>query len=180
MVNKQPKRGWWSTFVVILIMQRNHSEMPLKFQTTTVVSTCTLLFWMTIRNIAEVSPSLHPLHTHSCPILPCSVPELEVVNSKGLSTQHLTTLMQKLDNEASKLKGEVMLLELSQHVQDFLHAHNKPPFKSFYEEMMVNKQKEQEKITREEQRKMQIMKRKEEKHVSETSSYVTGLLVSEL
>ena len=35
-----------------------------------------------------------------------------------------------------------MIFELAQHVQKFLHKHNKPPLGSFYDEM-VNKKKEQ-------------------------------------
>ena len=58
-----------------------------------------------------------------------------------------------------------MILELCQCVQTYLHAHNRPPAPSFYDEMMKNKQKELEKVAREEQKKVELMKRKEEMEV---------------
>ena len=68
---------------------------------------------------------------------------------------------------ARKLKGEVMVLELAQHVQTFLHAYNQPPAKSFYEQMLTNKRKQEEKQKQEQQRKMELLKKKEEKQVCE-------------
>ena len=71
---------------------------------------------------------------------------------------------------ALKLKGEVMVLELAQHVQTFLHAYNQPPAKSFYEQMLTNKRKQEEKQKQEQQRKMELLKKKEEKQVCEKMS----------
>lgn len=58
-----------------------------------------------------------------------------------------------------------MIFELAQHVQTFLHAHNHPPCKSFYEEMMKNKMKKEEQLAQEHQKKADLLKRKEEKEV---------------
>lgn len=71
---------------------------------------------------------------------------------------------------AKDLEGEVMIYELCQHIQKFLHEHNKPGFSSFYEEM-VSKQQEriqyelQERQLKENQERQilqdEILKRKE-------------------
>ena len=60
---------------------------------------------------------------------------------------------------------QVMILNLAQHVQQYLHTNNKPPAPSFYEEMMSNKRKQEERLAEEQQRKLEVLKRKEEKEV---------------
>lgn len=64
-------------------------------------------------------------------------------NSQGVSNALLTQLHDELEKKAHSLKGEEMIFQLAQHVQEFLHRHNKPGIKSFYEEML-NRQKEEE------------------------------------
>lgn len=58
----------------------------------------------------------------------------------------LEELSKQLENQALKLKGEVMIYELSQTVQTFLHTHNKPPALSFYDEMITQKLKRDQEI----------------------------------
>ena len=58
-----------------------------------------------------------------------------------------------------------MILELAQHIQKFLHKHNKPPTKSFYDEMLSNNKRKEEKLALEEQKKLDILKKKEDKKV---------------
>ncbi|XP_049955903.1 eIF-2-alpha kinase GCN2 [Schistocerca serialis cubense] len=82
------------------------------------------------------------LHVICSENYPEDVPTLILERSKGLSVAVLLQLKTELENLAQKLKGEVMVFELAQHVQKFLHLHNKPAFKSFYEEM-VTRQHEQ-------------------------------------
>lgn len=65
-------------------------------------------------------------------------------NSKGLSTTVLQELSQKLEKSANELVGEEMIFQLSQCVQEFLHKHNKPTSKSFYEEMLQRKKEQEE------------------------------------
>uniref|UniRef100_A0A8D0FWA2 non-specific serine/threonine protein kinase n=1 Tax=Strix occidentalis caurina TaxID=311401 RepID=A0A8D0FWA2_STROC len=60
-----------------------------------------------------------------------------------------------------------MIFELADHVQSFLSEHNKPPSKSFHEEMLKNHQKEQERLAQEELRRAQEVKRREEQEVRE-------------
>ena len=50
-----------------------------------------------------------------------------------------------------------MMFQLINHTQSFLYANNKPPAKSFYDQMMTNKQKE----TEEKQRKDEEIKRQQ-------------------
>lgn len=76
-----------------------------------------------------------------------------------MSDALLYELQSQLKERANKLKGEVMIFELAQHVQAFLHEHNKPGTKSFYEEML-SRQKEREQI------KMRAQKLEEDREVS--------------
>ena len=62
-----------------------------------------------------------------------------------------------------------MVLQLTHHVQTCLHKHNKPQL-SFYEKMMANKQKEEERklAAKREKQQMEIRanKEREENEVS--------------
>lgn len=60
---------------------------------------------------------------------------------------------------------QVMIFELADYVQSFLSEYNKPPLKSFHEEMLKNQQKEQERLALEEERRIQDLRRKEEQMV---------------
>ena len=64
---------------------------------------------------------------------------------------------------------QVMVLQLAHHVQTCLHKHNKPQL-SFYDKMMANKRKEEERILAAEQQKLQkeieANKEREENEVS--------------
>ncbi|XP_052902720.1 eIF-2-alpha kinase GCN2 [Anopheles moucheti] len=71
----------------------------------------------------------------------CS-PKLELKNSVGLSDSLVREFTEKLQQLADDLKGEVMIFELANNVQAFLHQHNVPPKGSFYDEMLANQQKQ--------------------------------------
>lgn len=66
-----------------------------------------------------------------------------------------------------------MIFELADHVQSFLSEYNKPPSKSFHEEMLKNHQKEQERLAQEELRRAQEVKRREEQEVREIEVWIT-------
>ncbi|XP_015183399.1 PREDICTED: eukaryotic translation initiation factor 2-alpha kinase 4 isoform X2 [Polistes dominula] len=68
---------------------------------------------------------------------PDVVPTMELKNSQGLSNQQVEILYSELKRLACQLSGEVMIFELAQHVQKYLHEHNKPSYSSFYEEMII-------------------------------------------
>ena len=74
-----------------------------------------------------------------------SVPKIKLENSKGLSDNLLFQLQRDLERTANALKGEEMVFQLSQHVQEFLHRHNKPASKSFYDEMLQRQKEKKEK-----------------------------------
>lgn len=76
-------------------------------------------------------------------------PKILLEKSRGLSNATLIQLQTDLENLAQDLKGEVMIFELAQFVQVFLHKHNKPGAKSFYDEMLLLKQEKE----KEEQKK---------------------------
>ncbi|CAM4576104.1 unnamed protein product [Lepidochelys olivacea] len=98
---------------------------------------------------------------------PDSVPEIQLKNAKGLSNENINLLKSRLEELAKQRCGEVMIFELADHIQSFLSEYNKPPSKSFHEEMLKNQQKEQERLAQEEQRRMQEAKRREEQEQRE-------------
>jgi translation initiation factor 2-alpha kinase 4 len=88
------------------------------------------------------------------------IPTIQLQGSRGLSHEQVAVLSSELENLAMKLMGEVMIFELSQHVQKYLHEHNKPGYSSFYEEMVS---RHQERIQYEMQEKQ--MKEDKERQV---------------
>lgn len=58
-----------------------------------------------------------------------------------------------------------MVLSLCQHVQTFLHAHNKPPTKSFYDEMLLNQQRQEMKKAKAMEKQLELQRQKDEKTV---------------
>ncbi|XP_060031085.1 eIF-2-alpha kinase GCN2 isoform X2 [Erinaceus europaeus] len=78
------------------------------------------------------------------PNYPDVVPEIELKNAKGLSNESVNLLKSRLEEMAKKHCGEVMIFELAYHVQSFLSEHNKPPPKSFHEEMLARRALEEE------------------------------------
>lgn len=74
-----------------------------------------------------------------------SVPKVFLENSKGLSVTLLSDLEDDLNQKAHKLVGQEIIFQLSQYVEEFLHRHNKPPSKSFYDEMLHRRKIEHEK-----------------------------------
>jgi len=58
-----------------------------------------------------------------------------------------------------------MVLLLCQHIQEFLRAHNKPPSKSFYEEMLYNRQLQEQKQAREAEKRLELERQREHKQV---------------
>jgi translation initiation factor 2-alpha kinase 4 len=123
-------------------------------------------------------------------IYPNSVPKIKLEHSKGLSDNSLKELQNKLEKNAEELKGEEMIFQLAQYVQEFLHGHNKPAPKSFYDEMMQRQREQEEKelqaqqmedyrrkqiMQQEFQRRQEMLKlesrrRREQRYNSETSN----------
>ncbi|CAG5127891.1 unnamed protein product [Candidula unifasciata] len=94
------------------------------------------------------------------PRYPDVVPEISLVNPKGLSNQLVAELKAALEKEAKEVVGEVMIYQLAGIAQVFLHKHNKPPTQSFYEQMISN-MKQQEERTKELERQKEEQKRQQ-------------------
>lgn len=119
-------------------------------------------------------------------------PELELKNAKGLSNESLQTLQTELTKLAKAQCGEVsicttppppaalaeksaspspafppqvMIYELADHVLGFLSENNKPPSRSFHEEMLKNQRRQQEKRAQEEQLRMDQQRKRAEETV---------------
>lgn len=102
---------------------------------------------------------------------PKVTPIVTLEGTKGLSNTDKEILLNQLKKEAYALKGEVMIFELCQLVQSFLHERNIPPKGSFYDEMLANKQKrDQDELTQKKEREEklrqqlqdEVLKRKEQ------------------
>ncbi|XP_050664186.1 eIF-2-alpha kinase GCN2 isoform X2 [Leptidea sinapis] len=78
------------------------------------------------------------LNFKCCHNYPDKPPLVSVTKVNGLSDDNAAKLLKELNNMAAQLCGEVMLYQLAQHTQQFLHDHNKPTL-SFYEEMLKHK-----------------------------------------
>ncbi|XP_069574792.1 eIF-2-alpha kinase GCN2 isoform X2 [Brachyistius frenatus] len=96
------------------------------------------------------------------PTYPDQPPELELKNAKGLSNENLQNLQSELTKLAAGRCGEVMIYELADHVLGFLSEHNKPPSRSFHEEMLKNQRRQEEKRALEKQQKMDQQRKQEE------------------
>ncbi|XP_072929704.1 eIF-2-alpha kinase GCN2 [Epargyreus clarus] len=98
----------------------------------------------------DLSITLNPLHNSEgnhcsatvqfkcCHNYPDKPPTITINKIHGLSNDNATKLLGELDKMAVELCGEVMIFQLAQHVQQFLHDHNKPTL-SFYDEMLKQK-----------------------------------------
>lgn len=64
--------------------------------------------------------------------------------TKGLSAKTLSDLRTKLFQKAESLVGQEMIFQFSQFIEEYLHIHNKPPSRSFYDEMHHRRKVEQE------------------------------------
>jgi hypothetical protein len=66
------------------------------------------------------------------------MPKFRVENTKGLSVDEVKHMYAILATKAKSCAGQEMIYELCQEAQDFLYKHNKPPAKSFHDQMMEN------------------------------------------
>ncbi|XP_055957482.1 eIF-2-alpha kinase GCN2-like isoform X1 [Patella vulgata] len=96
-------------------------------------------------------------------LYPDQIPEFRLENPKGITNYELSVLKDELENQVVTLVGEVLILDMAQTVQKFLHAHSRPAPKSFYEEMLSNKRRQEEKLALEQQKRNEMIKRKEDK-----------------
>ncbi|XP_064390621.1 eIF-2-alpha kinase GCN2-like isoform X2 [Halichondria panicea] len=86
------------------------------------------------------------LHTKYTTDYPDSAPLLSLEDSYGLSPDQVKELQDTINKMAADRVGEVMMLDIAQTVQEFLHRHEGPQV-SLYEEMLL-RQHEREKVER--------------------------------
>lgn len=79
-------------------------------------------------------------------------------------------MLKELQKISESHKGEVMIYDLAQYVQAFLHKHNKAPTGSFYDQMLIEKTKRDEALMKQQAQKLnheqrllrdEVLKRKE-------------------
>lgn len=83
-------------------------------------------------------PQIQEIHNDF--LLCYRVPKIVLKNGRGLSDQQIAVLYDELVELTKRLQGEVMILELAQHVQKYLYENNKRRYNSFYEEMISRHQ----------------------------------------
>nr|XP_047139255.1 eIF-2-alpha kinase GCN2-like isoform X2 [Hydra vulgaris] len=98
---------------------------------------------------------------------PYDPPVLKLENAKGISNENLKQLFGNLNKMALSLCGEVMVLQLAHHVQEFLHSQNVPSL-SFHDQMLAN-QKKQETMELLEQKKLREAKYAEDEGLNSQS-----------
>ena len=103
---------------------------------------------------------------------PADPPEISLDKEKGLSKDQVKTLSADLTVLSHRLKGEVMILELAQHVKDFLHKHNHPPAKSFHEQMLSNQKRKEERKKEEEKRRQEEERKKLDKQARDVDEEI--------
>lgn len=103
-----------------------------------------------------------------------SAPKIKLENAKGLKDADVVKLQNSLATEAARLleTGEVMIYELCQYVQEFLHEHNVPPeskrvSESFYDAMLKSQRLQTSELDekerkRQEQIQSEVNKRREQ------------------
>ncbi|XP_060805089.1 eIF-2-alpha kinase GCN2 [Amyelois transitella] len=120
--------------------------------------------------------TLYPLHNSAMPDVHCSItlrficchnypdkpPKIEIHKQQGLSKDNSNKLLKELEGIASSKCGEVMIFELAQHVQQYLHDRNKPTL-SMYDEMVL-KNTEKEKLK---QHNIELKEQEERKKIKE-------------
>ncbi|OQR66098.1 eukaryotic translation initiation factor 2-alpha kinase 4-like [Tropilaelaps mercedesae] len=92
------------------------------------------------------------------PRYPDTPPTFEVLQNKGVPNSATDQLMVELSEMADKLKGEVMILNLCQHAQEYLVRYNTPTATSVYDEMIQYKLKQKE----QQEEKQKALEAKEE------------------
>ncbi|KAI8785191.1 eukaryotic translation initiation factor 2-alpha kinase 4 [Biomphalaria glabrata] len=106
------------------------------------------------------------------PRYPDLAPEISLINPKGLSHQLVAELKSQLDKAAAELIGEVMIWQLANDVEVFLHKHNKPPPQSFYDQMISNKRQQQEEKKEMERLKEELKRQEMEQEVLKRQEFL--------
>lgn len=99
-----------------------------------------------------------------------SSPKISLEDTKGLSDVQKNELIKELHELCEQKKGEVVIYDLTQTVQAFLHKHNKAPCGSFYDQMLLERNKRDEALEQQKAQRLsheqqlirdEVLKRKE-------------------
>ncbi|CAH1394203.1 unnamed protein product [Nezara viridula] len=90
---------------------------------------------------------------------PNVLPFIYLENWKKISNEKIYQLDRELASLSEQLQGEVMIFELSQYIEKYLHTYDQPEFESFYEEMVKRQEHQREKELKE----LKIKKAEEDK-----------------
>lgn len=90
--------------------------------------------------------------------------------TQGLSDIQKVELINELSKICEHKKGEVVIYDLAQAVQAFLHKHNKAPTGSFYDQMLIERNRRDEAVAMQQAQRLsheqqlirdEVLKRKE-------------------
>lgn len=99
-----------------------------------------------------------------------SSPRIALEETKGLSDIQKIELLDELNELCEQKKGEVIIYDLAQAVQAFLHRHNRRPCGSFYDQMLLERNKRDEALMQQQAQRLnheqqilrdEVLKRKE-------------------
>lgn len=99
-----------------------------------------------------------------------SSPKILLEETKGLSDIQKIELLQELQEICEQKKCEVVIYDLAQAVQAFLHKHNKAPCGSFYDQMLIERNRRDEALMQQQAQRLsheqqlirdEVLKRKE-------------------
>lgn len=71
------------------------------------------------------------------------MPVVRLENEKGISIEQVRSLTNQLVKKVEAEKGREIIHDLCVDIQEFLYANNKPPAKSFFEQRLENKLKDE-------------------------------------
>lgn len=77
-----------------------------------------------------------------------------------MSDVQKNALLKQLNDICEQKKGEVVIYDLTQAVETFLHEHNKEPCGSFYDQMVLDKNKRDEALLQQQAQKLSHNQRK--------------------
>ncbi|CAG2164691.1 unnamed protein product, partial [Oppiella nova] len=88
--------------------------------------------------------------------------DIRLKEVKGLADSVCQQIRDELYGLAKSLRGEEMIFVFADHVRQCLHSHNKPPVKSFYDQMISHKTKLEVEKNKEIERQMETNRRIDE------------------
>ncbi|XP_019855802.1 PREDICTED: eIF-2-alpha kinase GCN2-like isoform X1 [Amphimedon queenslandica] len=111
----------------------------------------------------QISVKLHAKYSSDYPDTP---PQLDLIEPHLLSKDLVKELLTEINDLAKSRIGEVMMLEIAQHVQSFLHKHDRPPV-SLYEEMVKRREKEAEEESKKKFQEQEVARHQRQEEIAQ-------------